>query len=55
LDFDECLLDSKTQRGRAGNASSKNTAVRILDAGAATGAAAIHSDKEWSGRHSDTR
>jgi hypothetical protein len=55
LDLGERLLGPKPQRGRAGNTGPKNTAIHILDAGAATGAATIHSDKEWSGRHSDTR
>src|SRR3954466_12334046 len=51
LDFGECPLGPEPQRGGAGNTSPKNTAVRILDARAAAGAAAIHSDEEWSGRH----
>jgi hypothetical protein len=54
-DFLERPLDSKPQRGWARNAGSKNTTGHVLNAGATTSAAAIYANKEWGGRHSDTR
>jgi hypothetical protein len=49
FDFDKRAIDSKPQRGGAGNAASEETPICILDARAAAGAAAVDSGEQETG------
>jgi hypothetical protein len=49
FDFDKRAIDSKPQRGGAGNAASEETPICILDARAAAGAAAVDPGEQESG------